>query len=529
MKTARFLALACFSLIIFVACDSAGIDQSDLSTDASSEEVQSADAPNPDPLMPDKALLGSEYEELESKRKINRRVFERADGKRVAIFRSAVPQKEKKGDGSAKDTRYATDQSRSFYRYTQSKFVLEPYGDDNTQLQKAGSQKTADDGPKAAKNSEVDYDYGDTPYELVGNLPSYAADSENETFRLGLRFSGFSDLNVGTVNDIRFEFDPQEAFPSTDRRDGTIKVLEYDSDPTSQFPSQSVFDALADGDQLFEADVEPEDIGYDFRETYTSGDNFFDYFEPAVKNGNEISVSVVADDESTTGAALSVEFIDVVVTYDPPTPPAQAPSSPPSLISPDDGATIRTAANLDWSNVSAEPAADYTVQLDEDPNFGSPRTQTVNFSSATFDNLTVDETYYWRVKAFNSEGSTSFSSSRQFTRGDDQLTFSINGPDAVTSGEQRNWTVSVSGGNGPGSYSTPQWSARQSYANTFTNIGTGSSIDYTFSHTEQVRQDARIRVRVNDGEQYAVETMRITVFASEDDACKGTGKIVACP
>lgn len=525
MKTVRFLALICFSLILTTACDSTGIDQSNLPSDSSGEEIQNPDA-SPDPLMPDKQLLGSDYEELQSKRAPNRRVFERADGKRVAIIRSVAPQEEQKRGESAKDTRYATDQSRSFYRYTQSKFVLEPYGDDNTRLQKAGPQKTSDDGPKATKNSE--FEYADTTYELVGNLPSYPSNFENEIFRLGLRFSGFSGLNVGTVNDIRFEFDPQEAFPATDRRNGTIKVLEYGSDPTGQFASPSVFGALAEGDQLFEANVEPEDIGYRFNETYTSGDNFFDYFEPAVKNGNEISVSVVADDESTSGAALSVEFIDVVVTYDPPAPPAQAPSSPPSLISPDDGATIRTAATLDWSTVSAEPAADYTVQLDEDPNFGSPRTQTVNFSDATFDNLTLGETYYWRVKALNSEGSTNFSSSRQFTRGDDQLTLSINGPNAVTSGEQRNWSVSVSGGNGPGSYSTPQWSNRPSDSNTYNHIDDGYSIDYTFSHSQQVFQIAFLRVRVNDGEQYAVRTLRVTVFASEEDACKSGGKIVAC-
>ncbi len=506
------------------ACDSTGIDQSNLSAESSVEEEKDPASTEAEPLMPDKELLGSDYVELESKRTDYRRVFQRADGKRVAIFRGVSVTDARSADTKAKNIDYASTSDRSFYRYINTKLILEPYPTDGTFKSSTADESDVSAKRKSAKSGT--YNYASSTFNLVGNLPTFNNDYSDELFRFGIKFGGFSSLNVGTVNDIRFEFDPDEAFPSTDRRDGTINVLEYDDDPSSQFASESVFNALSQGDELISKAVEPEDGLYDFDETYTSGDKFFDYLEPAIKNGNDISVSVVADDESTSGAALAMKFIDVTITYD---PPALAPSSPPSLLSPADGATVRTAASLVWGTVDAEPGPTYEVQLDEDPNFGSPRTKSTTSTSVTFGSLTVGETYYWRVKASNSEGSTSFSDSRQFTRGDDELVITISGPQGVTSGEQRTWSSSVSGGNGPGSYSVRQWSARQSYSNTFTNIGTGSSIDYTFSHTEQVRQDARIRVTVSDGEQTDTRTKYITVYASEDDACKSADKIVACP
>lgn len=84
----------------------------------------------------------------------------------------------------------------------------------------------------------------------------------------------------------------------------------------------------------------------------------------------------------------------------------------PTLGIPVDGTTITTFPyQFNWGSVSG--ATSYTFQLDADQNFSAPITvdQTVTTTSYTVSNLPVG-TYYWRVKANNSAGSSAFASPR---------------------------------------------------------------------------------------------------------------------
>ncbi len=93
-----------------------------------------------------------------------------------------------------------------------------------------------------------------------------------------------------------------------------------------------------------------------------------------------------------------------------------APPSAPVLASPANGSTgISASPTLSWN--AAAGAASYGLQVSTDPNFG---TFTVNQTGITGTNYTVSglsngTTYYWRVDATNSGGTSGWSTAWNFT------------------------------------------------------------------------------------------------------------------
>ncbi len=88
----------------------------------------------------------------------------------------------------------------------------------------------------------------------------------------------------------------------------------------------------------------------------------------------------------------------------------------PVLVSPPNGATnVQLRPTFQWQ--AASQAASYQLQVDDDPNFGSPVIDvTVTGTSYTPSaNLLSNTTYYWRVRAINACGQSSFSETWSFT------------------------------------------------------------------------------------------------------------------
>jgi len=88
----------------------------------------------------------------------------------------------------------------------------------------------------------------------------------------------------------------------------------------------------------------------------------------------------------------------------------------PSLISPDDGTTgISTPPTLDWESSSG--AETYRVQIGTTSDFSSLVTDNSGLSSTQYgaSELSDGTTYYWRVNASNSAGSSNWSASREFS------------------------------------------------------------------------------------------------------------------
>ena len=88
--------------------------------------------------------------------------------------------------------------------------------------------------------------------------------------------------------------------------------------------------------------------------------------------------------------------------------------STPSLVSPSDGATGQPLTlTLDWSDVSN--AESYQVQVSAGSSFASTeldQTKTSSQHGVSSGVLAYNSTYYWRVRATNSGGSSNWSCHR---------------------------------------------------------------------------------------------------------------------
>jgi hypothetical protein len=88
----------------------------------------------------------------------------------------------------------------------------------------------------------------------------------------------------------------------------------------------------------------------------------------------------------------------------------------PTLTNPPNGATnVSLRPTFQWNAVAQ--AATYHLQVDDDPNFGSPVIDVdvagTSYQPAT--NLASNTTYYWRVKAMNPCGESAYSTAFSFT------------------------------------------------------------------------------------------------------------------
>lgn len=118
----------------------------------------------------------------------------------------------------------------------------------------------------------------------------------------------------------------------------------------------------------------------------------------------------------TANLLLNVNFGTV-------TPP-QAPAAP-SLSSPANGAT-NLATNLTLSWLASTNATSYGVQVSTTPDFSTTLLNTsVASTSLALSGLTNGTTYYWRVNASNTTGTSAWSETRNFTT---TTTVALNAP-----------------------------------------------------------------------------------------------------
>ena len=90
-----------------------------------------------------------------------------------------------------------------------------------------------------------------------------------------------------------------------------------------------------------------------------------------------------------------------------------SPPSVPTLLFPSNNALANASGPVNWSASSGSPTPKYDVQIDNNSNFSSPEVdaEDVSGTSKSYSNLTVGTTYYWRVRATNSQGSSNWTSS----------------------------------------------------------------------------------------------------------------------
>lgn len=115
--------------------------------------------------------------------------------------------------------------------------------------------------------------------------------------------------------------------------------------------------------------------------------------------------------------------------------PVTPPMSAPNLTAPANAAVnVATRPNLTWNAVPN--AAQYTIQIDYYPDFPAPIiVQNVSVPSFTPGTHLVGlTTYYWRVRAFNSCGESSWSQVRSFTTQSCFVYTSTNVPLLISSG-----------------------------------------------------------------------------------------------
>ncbi|MCK4979030.1 MAG: choice-of-anchor J domain-containing protein, partial [Candidatus Delongbacteria bacterium] len=110
-----------------------------------------------------------------------------------------------------------------------------------------------------------------------------------------------------------------------------------------------------------------------------------------------------------TGYNTETEYLDVTVDG------GSTPPSTPTLVSPlSGGSTIDQTPTFDWADASG--ATSYTIQVDNNSGFTSPEiNQTPSVSNYTPGSNLALGTYYWRVLATNSYGSSSYTSSWTIT------------------------------------------------------------------------------------------------------------------
>lgn len=85
--------------------------------------------------------------------------------------------------------------------------------------------------------------------------------------------------------------------------------------------------------------------------------------------------------------------------------------TPPTLVSPDDGAsTNNTTPTFDWEDVSDPSGVTYTLEVDDNWDFASPKVSKTGLGSSQYtlsgtgDEVLTEDSWYWRVKAVDGVG-----------------------------------------------------------------------------------------------------------------------------
>ena len=159
-------------------------------------------------------------------------------------------------------------------------------------------------------------------------------------------------------------------------------------------------------------------------------------------------------------------------------PPPQPPTAP-VLSSPANGATnVSTAPTLSWT--ASTGAASYGVQVSTAADFSTTVTNTsVTGTSITLSGLANGTTYYWRINATNSEGSSAWSTPRSFTTAPlaSLLAPVLSSPAAGATNVAVNPTLQWNAANGATSYDV-QVSTKSNFSSILVNQSnlTGTSI-----------------------------------------------------
>ncbi len=148
------------------------------------------------------------------------------------------------------------------------------------------------------------------------------------------------------------------------------------------------------------------------------------------------------------------------------TPPPEPPAAP-VLLSPADGATgISTSPTLSWNASSG--ATSYRVQVSTSSGFATTvYDQSVTTTSTTVAGLVAGTTYYWRVNASNSAGTSGWSTAWSFT------TAAGSPPSAPTLSSPRNGATNVS------KTPTLKWNASSGATSYRVQVSTSSSFTTT--------------------------------------------------
>ena len=156
-------------------------------------------------------------------------------------------------------------------------------------------------------------------------------------------------------------------------------------------------------------------------------------------NANSLSASTYGDTitftNATNGSGNTTRAASLLVTNGTPT----APSAP--VLAAQSAYSAGTSKTITWPAVSG--ATSYTLQIASSANFTTNllASQTVTSSGASFTNLTHGVTYYYRVLATNSIGSSGYSATVSSTQDNVAPTVAITAPATGTSTTTNTLTV----------------------------------------------------------------------------------------
>lgn len=472
-------SIALATMVLVSGCDSSSLTSHETKPPPSQEDP--SPSPSDDMLKRAQKNLESDFVEVKSARKENTRVYELEDGQRVLHLRIDT---DKNATGTTSDvTTKASDSSQGPVYCT-------------VRYKWSGS---------TGYTSDVFYN--------VGNFSGFDDGYTDERVRCSYRFTGTTYIPSGSsVSNADLDIDVYEPFGELDQsqRGGFVELTEYSDGSVPDTGTKSHYDAVAAGGVYSAQEISDTEtmLGY-----FASGGAFTQDIEDAVDSGSAFALGVKAETETSSGALFSLgAYADIFIFY---TPPANAPSTP-SLVSPSSGATLTgTSVTLDWNSSDGSPTPSYEVQLDTNSSFSSPNTKTPSGTQQSYSGLSDQTTYYWRVRATNSEGTSGWSSTRSFTV-DLPLTALISGPNYLEEYETGNWSASASNGEGGYSY---DWHVRRQGGSWFGVCGGSSSCSWS-PGTISSSQDYEIRVTVTSaGETDRARTSFLVNNNNGDPGC----------
>jgi hypothetical protein len=251
----------------------------------------------------------------------------------------------------------------------------------------------------SALSYEIEYDTNTNfpaAVQLSSATNSVAAVFLNVDTEYFWRVRAITDLGESLYSDV-WSFNTQELLTGVPSLTSPSNNIENINPQGIQLNWSNLNDALTYTVQY--------DISLDFSTSVEVPASSSDYDLPTLDEGttyywrvqgiNDVSISEYSDTWSFSTASALI--------------------SAPVLASPASGATDVPFVNLPLTWNSLNGAEDYTLEYSESNSFLSPDVVNVDGLSSTLEALTGSTTYYWRVKAENSIGSSPYSDVWSFT------------------------------------------------------------------------------------------------------------------